>query len=80
MTSVPTYLTQEELKRVFAAVDSPRDRALFGPISHYGLRVSLENLVTEPLARDRGYEFMFVPTHSKTKGSTGGHISPAAVR
>lgn len=48
-------------------------------IPHNGIYI-LENLVTEPLARDRGYEFLFVLTHSKTKGSTGANISPAAVR
>ncbi len=40
----------------------------------------LENLVTQELARDRVYEFMFVLTRSKTKGSTAANISPAAVR
>ena len=37
----------------------------------------LENLVTQELARDRVYEFMFVLTRSKTKGSTAANISPA---
>jgi kynurenine formamidase len=40
----------------------------------------LENLVTEALAKDKAYEFMFALTKSKTKGSTGANISPAAVR
>jgi kynurenine formamidase len=40
----------------------------------------LENLVTEALAKDKAYEFMFVLTKSKTKGSTGANIAPAAVR
>ena len=40
----------------------------------------LENVVTEELARDQVYEFMFVLTRSKTKGSTAANISPAAVR
>jgi hypothetical protein len=40
----------------------------------------LENLVTEALAKDNAYEFMFVLTKSKTKGSTGANIAPAAVR
>jgi hypothetical protein len=39
MTSLPKYLTQDELKRFFAAIESPRDRALFGLIYHYDLRV-----------------------------------------
>jgi integrase len=47
---LPKYLTQEELHCFFAAVSSPRDRALFAVIYHYGLRVdeatalSLEDL------------------------------------
>jgi kynurenine formamidase len=40
----------------------------------------LENLVTEAMARDRVYEFMFVLTKSKTKGSTAANIAPAAVK
>jgi len=52
MTSLPKYLTQDELKRVFAAVDSPRDRALFGLIYHYGLRVG-EALMLTVLKSDR---------------------------
>jgi integrase len=39
MRTLPKYLTQDELKRIFAAIDSPRDRALFAVIYHYGLRV-----------------------------------------
>jgi hypothetical protein len=39
MTPIPKYLTQDEIKRFFAAIDSPRDKALFGLIYHYGLRV-----------------------------------------
>jgi kynurenine formamidase len=40
----------------------------------------LENLVTEALAKDNAYEFMFVLTKSKTKSSTGANVAPAAVR
>jgi integrase/recombinase XerD len=46
MTTLPKYLTQEELKRVFAAIQSPRDRALFGLIYHYGLRVGEALMLT----------------------------------
>jgi integrase/recombinase XerD len=46
MTSLPKYLTQDELKRVFAAIDSPRDKALFGVIYHYGLRVGEALMLT----------------------------------
>src|SRR5919106_28487 len=30
MSTLPKYLTQDEIKRLFAAITSPRDRALFG--------------------------------------------------
>jgi site-specific recombinase XerD len=39
MRTLPKYLTHDELKRFFAAIDAPRDRALFAVIYHYGLRV-----------------------------------------
>ena len=39
MNTLPKYLTQDELKRFFAAIQSPRDKALFGLIYRYGLRV-----------------------------------------
>jgi hypothetical protein len=32
MNTRPKYLTQDELKCFFAAIDSPRDRALFSLI------------------------------------------------
>lgn len=36
----PKYLTQEEVKKLFDPITSPRDRALFALIYYYGLRVS----------------------------------------
>jgi kynurenine formamidase len=39
----------------------------------------MENLATEVLAEARVYEFMFVLTHHKTRGSTAAVIAPAAV-
>jgi len=39
----------------------------------------LENLATEELARRKVYEFMFVLTHAKTRGSTAAVVAPAAV-
>jgi kynurenine formamidase len=39
----------------------------------------MENLASEVLARAGVYEFMFVLTHHKTKGSTAAVIAPAAV-
>src|SRR5215217_3052914 len=39
MATLPKYLTQDELQRFFKVITSPRDRALFALIYHYGLRV-----------------------------------------
>lgn len=39
----------------------------------------LENLATEDLAAKRIYEFLFVLTHGKTRGSTAAVVAPAAV-
>ena len=46
MDTLPKYLTQDELKRFFAAIATPRDRALFGLIYHYGLRVGEALMLT----------------------------------
>jgi hypothetical protein len=39
MRNLPKYFIQDALKRFFAAITSPRDRALSGLIYHYGLCV-----------------------------------------
>lgn len=39
----------------------------------------LENLATEELAKRKVYEFLFVLTHAKTRGSTAAVVAPAAV-
>src|SRR5438270_4181390 len=39
MTMLPKYLTKDELQRFFKVITSPRDRAMFALIYHYGLRV-----------------------------------------
>ncbi len=44
--ALPRYLTQEEVTRFFSVIPSPRDRALFGLIYHYGLRVEEAMLLT----------------------------------
>src|SRR5712692_3475859 len=44
--SLPRYLTQEEVRRLFSVVTTPRDRALFALIYHYGLRVEEATLLT----------------------------------
>jgi integrase/recombinase XerD len=46
MTPIPKYLTQDELTRFFDTIKSPRDKALFGLIYHYGLRVSEALMLT----------------------------------
>jgi integrase len=38
-SSLPTYLTQGEIRAFFAAISNPRDRLLFGLAYAYGLRV-----------------------------------------
>src|SRR5712664_2099394 len=43
---LPRYLTQEEVTRLFSVITSPRDRALFALIYHYGLRVEEATLLT----------------------------------
>jgi integrase/recombinase XerC len=35
----PRYLTQDDIRRFFSVIESPRDRALFALIYHHGLRV-----------------------------------------
>jgi integrase len=46
MKQLPKYLTQGELHRFFNAIDSPRDRALFAVIYHYGPRVDEATAIT----------------------------------
>jgi len=40
LNSVPKYLTKQEVEGFFACIENPRDKALFGLIYFYGLRVS----------------------------------------
>lgn len=42
---LPKYLTQDELKRFFEVISSPRDKALFALIYHYGLRVEETTMI-----------------------------------
>jgi integrase len=35
----PRYVTQDDIRRFFSVIESPRDRALFALIYHHGLRV-----------------------------------------
>jgi len=42
---LPKYLTQDELKRFFNVIPSPRDKALFALIYHYGLRVEEATMI-----------------------------------
>jgi type 1 fimbriae regulatory protein FimB len=43
---LPKYLTQPEVKKFFAKINSKRDRALFAIIYRYGLRVSEATIIT----------------------------------
>jgi kynurenine formamidase len=45
---------------------------------NYGL-FGLENVATEQIAARKVYEFLFVVTHARTRGSTAAVIAPAAV-
>lgn len=45
---------------------------------NYGL-FGLENVATEEIAARKVYEFLFVVTHARTRGSTAAIVSPAAV-
>ena len=42
---LPKYLTQDEVKRFFDQITSPRDKALFAVIYHYGLRVEEATMI-----------------------------------
>jgi integrase len=44
--ALPRYLTQDEVKRLFSVISSPRDRALSALVYHYGLRVEEATLLT----------------------------------
>ncbi len=39
----------------------------------------VENLFTSELSKDKVYEFLFILTHPKVRGATGGWVSPLAV-
>lgn len=62
------YLTQTELTRFFSVIRSPRDRALFGVIYHYGLRVT-EATILEPSNVDFGRRTIYIP---RLKGGVDG--------
>ncbi len=46
IADIPKYLTQEDVKKFFSQISDPRDRALFGLIYHYGLRVTEATMLT----------------------------------
>lgn len=45
LSSVPKYLSKEEIERFFSYITNHRDKALFGLIYFYGLRVSEATLL-----------------------------------
>lgn len=64
----PKYLTQSQLTAFFTTIDSPRDRALFLVIYHYGLRVSE---ATRLKLTDVDFQQQTI-TLSRLKGGNGG--------
>jgi kynurenine formamidase len=50
-------------------------QTMYAKLGFFGL----ENLKTEELAAKQVYEFLFVLTHAKTRGSTAAVVAPAAV-
>src|SRR3990170_7858400 len=46
LQDLPKYMTQEEVKKFLSQISDPRDRALFGLIYNYGLRVTGATLLT----------------------------------
>lgn len=63
-------LTQDELKRFFDAIDSPRDRALYGVIYHYGFRVDEATQLTTEDADLKNYRLRI----RRLKNGIGGEI------
>jgi hypothetical protein len=47
--------------------------------TEYGVHV-LENLLSDELAEDKVYEFIFVLCHAKFRGTTQMQINPVAIR
>ena len=62
------YLSKEELERFFSSIESPRDKALFGLIYLYGLRVSEATLLR---LDDLDFERKRLLIH-RVKGGVGG--------
>jgi kynurenine formamidase len=60
------------------------DKSVSLPVHNIALTVNgvhlLENLVLEPLARARAYEFAFVMQPLKLQGATGSTVAPTAIR
>ena len=77
----PYYAQAEQLYLVHGQAGEDPERPFLVPQTlnvKHGLFI-MENLATEVLAEARVYEFMFVLTHHKTRGSTAAVIAPAAV-
>jgi len=60
------------------------DKSINLPVHNIALTVNgvhlLENLVLEPLARARAYEFAFIMQPLKLQGATGSTVAPTAIR
>ena len=68
LNSTPKYLSQKEVERFFECIEDPRDKALFGTIYFYGLRVSEATLLTLRDI-DLGRKRIFIP---RLKGGISG--------
>ena len=60
------------------------DKSINLPVHNIALTVNgvhlLENLVLEPLAKARAYEFAFIMQPLKLQGATGSTVAPTAIR
>jgi integrase/recombinase XerD len=68
MHTLPKYLTQDGLKHFFAAIASPCDRALFGVIYQYGLRVGEALMLTVDNVNFKNHRIMI----RRSKNGLGG--------
>ena len=76
-----TFLTQDEVRRLFAAISGKRDRALFQLAYHHGLRASEVSLLQRDdvhvkqgriyIPRVKGSIAKTYPLQPKTSGSSG---------
>jgi integrase len=69
---IPAYLTPEEIVRLFAAITSPRDRAIFRLTYHRGLRAS-------ELGRPSGSDDTSIESVASNDRAEGGSEFPRVI-